>query len=193
MSTGEGPIASFGMIPPGETQSHWGSDFKKAALAWHDRVASISTEAEHMAYRQNFLDLDPTYTDKYGDPLMRLTLDWTEHERAQGAMLTKVHAQIAKAMNGRAAPPNSRQLERYTVTQYQSTHVNGGAIMGSSPDRSVVNPWLQHWQVPNLWVVGGSAFPQNGSGNPTLTILALTLRAADALVGRYLKHPGGLA
>jgi gluconate 2-dehydrogenase alpha chain len=108
-------------------------------------------------------------------------------------MLTKTHAQIAKAMNGRASVSNSKQLERYTVTQYQSTHVNGGAIMGSSPENSVVNPWLQHWHVPNLWVVGGSAFPQNGSGNPTLTILALTLRAADAMVGRYLKHPGGLA
>src|ERR1700730_8113938 len=55
MSTGEGPIASFGMIPPGETQSDWGSDFKKSALAWHDRVASISTEAEHLSYQQNFL------------------------------------------------------------------------------------------------------------------------------------------
>jgi gluconate 2-dehydrogenase alpha chain len=193
MSTGEGPIASFGVIPPGETESDWGPEFKKAALAWHDRVASINTEAEHLAYRQNFLDLDPTYTDKYGDPLVRLTLDWTAHERAQGALLTRVHAQIARAMNGRAAPPNSRTLERYNVTQYQSTHVNGGAIMGMSPDRSVVNPWLQHWQVPNLWVMGGSAFPQNGSGNPTLTILAITLRAADRLIGRYLKHPGGLA
>jgi gluconate 2-dehydrogenase alpha chain len=124
---------------------------------------------------------------------MRLTLDWTGHERAQGAMLTKIHAEIAKAMNGRAAPPNSRLLERYTVTQYQSTHLNGGGIMGTSPDRSVVNPWLQHWRLPNLWVVGGSAFPQNGSGNPTLTILALTLRAADGMIERYLKHPGGLA
>ncbi len=193
MSTGEGPIASFGTIPPGESESDWGSGFKKAALAWHDRVASITTEAEHMAYRQNYVDLDPTYTDKYGDPLTRLTLDWTEHERAQGSMLTKVHAQIAKAMGSRAAVSNSRQLERYTVTQYQSTHVNGGAIMGTSPDRSVVNPWLQHWRVPNLFVVGGSAFPQNGSGNPTLTILALTLRTADALVDRYLKNPGALA
>jgi gluconate 2-dehydrogenase alpha chain len=192
-SGGEGPIASFGVIPPGETASDWGPEFKKAALAWHDRVAAITTEAEHLAYRQNFLDLDPTYTDKYGDPLTRLTLDWTGHERAQGALLAKIHAQIARAMNGRAAPPNSGTLERYNVTQYQSTHVNGGVIMGMSPDRSVVNPWLQHWQVPNLWVMGGSAFPQNGSGNPTLTILAITLRAADGLIGRYLKHPGGLA
>jgi gluconate 2-dehydrogenase alpha chain len=57
----------------------------------------------------------------------------------------------------------------------------------------VVNPWFQHWRVPNLWVAGGSAFPQNASGNPTLTILAMAYRAADALIGRYLKRPGALA
>lgn len=193
MSTGDGPIGGFGAIPPGEVQSEWGSEWKKAALAWHDRSASISSEAEHLAYRQHHLDLDPTYKDNYGDPLMRMTLDWTAHERAQGAMLASVQGKIGKAMNARVAPPNSRLLERYTVTQYQSTHVNGGAIMGSSPETSVVNPWLQHWQMPNLWVVGGSAFPQNGSGNPTLTILAITLRAADGLIDRYLKHPGAIA
>lgn len=193
MSTGEGPIASFGAIPPGEVQQEWGAEFKKAALKWHDRTASISTEAEHLAYRQNFLDLDPTYTDKYGDPLTRMTLDWTEHERKQGAMLTGVHQKIAKAMGASVATSNSRQLERYTVTSYQSTHVNGGAIMGTSPEHSVVNPWLQHWQMPNLWIAGASAFPQNGSGNPTLTILAITLRCADALVDRYIKKPGALA
>lgn len=193
MTTGEGPIGGFGSIPPGEAEQEWGSAWKKAALKWHDRVAAVNSEAEHMAYRQNYVDLDPVYTDKYGDPLIRMTLDWTAQERAQGAMVAKIQAQIGKAMNGRVAPPNSRLLEKYTVTQYQSTHVNGGAIMGTSPESSVVNPWLQHWKMPNLWVVGGSAFPQNGSGNPTLTILAIALRAADGLIDRYMKHPGGLA
>ena len=193
MSGGEGPIASFGLIPPGAAERDWGSGFKKAALEWHDRTCTITSEAEHLAYRENFLDLDPTYTDKYGDPLARLTLDWTDHERAQGAMLAKVQAQIAKAMGARAITSNSRHLERYTLTMYQSTHVNGGAVMGTSPETSVVNPWLQHWQLPNMWVVGASAFPQNGSGNPTLTILAITLRAADAMIDRYFKHPGALA
>jgi gluconate 2-dehydrogenase alpha chain len=47
--------------------------------------------------------------------------------------------------------------------------------------------------MPNLWVVGASAFPQNGSGNPTVTLLALAYRSADALVTRYLKHAGPLA
>src|SRR6201993_492132 len=66
MSTGEGPIASFGAIPAGEGSSDWGADWKKAALRWHDRAAAITTEAEHMAYRQNCVDLDPTYTDQFG-------------------------------------------------------------------------------------------------------------------------------
>jgi hypothetical protein len=42
-------------------------------------------------------------------------------------------------------------------------------------------------------VMGGSAFPQNFSSHPTMTILALTYRTIDAIVDRYLKHPGSLA
>jgi gluconate 2-dehydrogenase alpha chain len=107
-------------------------------------------------------------------------------------MIAGVQKEIAKAMNVRTGEVSSRLLERYTVMPYQSTHVNGGAIMGSSPETSVVNQYLQHWQVPNLWVMGGSCFPQNGSGNPTLTILATALRAADALIDRYVKRPDKL-
>jgi gluconate 2-dehydrogenase alpha chain len=65
--------------------------------------------------------------------------------------------------------------------------------MGPHSGRGVVNTYLQHWDVPNLWVIGASAFPQNGAGNPTMTALALTYRSADALIGRYLKAPGPLA
>jgi len=57
----------------------------------------------------------------------------------------------------------------------------------------VVNRYQQHWDVQNLWVMGASCMPQNASHNPTLTILATTTWAADALIERYLKHPGGLA
>jgi gluconate 2-dehydrogenase alpha chain len=83
--------------------------------------------------------------------------------------------------------------KRYSVVYYQSSHVQGGVIMSASREQGVVNPWLQHWSMPNLWVLGGSAFPQNGSGNPTLTLLALTYRAAEALLDRYLPKPGPLA
>jgi gluconate 2-dehydrogenase alpha chain len=193
MSGGETPIASFGRIPPGETRATWGSDFKKAALKWWDRAASITNESEHLAYRQNFIDLDPTYTDRFGDPLGRLTLDWTDHERRQADMIATVQQSIAKAMGVRTSGNSRRVGPHYSVVEYQSSHVSGGAIVGNSPETSVVNPWMQHWRVPNLWVVGASAFPQNSSGNPTLTVLATAYRAADALLDRYWKHPGPLA
>jgi hypothetical protein len=62
-------------------------------------------------------------------------------------------------------------------------------MMASSPDRGVVNPYLQHWQIPNHFVLGTSTFPNRGSANPTPTILALTYRTAGALVDPYLKKP----
>lgn len=64
--------------------------------------------------------------------------------------------------------------------------------MGASPETSAVNTWLQHWKMPNLWVVGGSALPQ-GNEHLTLTVVALAYRAADAFVDRYVEKPGPLA
>jgi gluconate 2-dehydrogenase alpha chain len=84
-------------------------------------------------------------------------------------------------------------LKRYDVLRYQSTHIQGGAIMGVNESNSVVNNYQQHWQTPNLFVVGASSFPQNPSGNPTLTALALTYRTADAILDRFVKTPGPLA
>ncbi|HZS49752.1 MAG TPA: GMC family oxidoreductase [Bryobacterales bacterium] len=196
------PISSFGNIPPGAARRNWGSEWKKAALEWHGRiVAAGGFSGEHLAYRQNYMDLDPTYTDKWGDPLLRHTIDWTEHEHKQAAMAGAIAAKLARQMAALAGAKyvqgggrgGGSRTQRYQVVSYNSTHVQGGAIMGSSPETSVVNTYLQHWKMPNLFVVGGSAFPQNASGNPTLTALAITYRSADALIERYLQHPGVIA
>jgi gluconate 2-dehydrogenase alpha chain len=82
---------------------------------------------------------------------------------------------------------------KYNVVQYQTTHIQGGAVMGASPDNSVVNTNLQHWNVSNLWVIGASAFPQNASVNPTLTALALTYRAADAFIAPHIGNSKAVA
>ena len=194
---GSPPIRGFNAAPPGTTKRNWGSEWKKANLDHYDRVISLSgMDAEHLAYRHNFADLDPVYTDKWVDPLLRLTLDFTEHEVRQSQFTAKVIGQFAKAI---AAEAKAKLVERpfgipgggrYAAAHYQTTHLQGGAAMGVDPADSVVNPHLQHWDVPNLWGVGASSFPQAGSTNPTLTALAVAYRAADAIIDRYLKHPG---
>jgi len=191
LSMGFRPIANFGVVPQG-VKARWGSEWKKAALHYYDRTGSINLQGEHLAYRDNYMDLDPIYKDHFGDPLLRLTLDWRENERRMAEFAIPKAVEIARAMGAKEVTPFSG-LRSYDATRYQSSHVQGGAIMGSSPDRSVVNPYLQHWQVSNLFVLGASAFPQNASANPTPTILALTYRTADTIVNRYLKNPAALA
>jgi gluconate 2-dehydrogenase alpha chain len=191
-TSGSRPIATFDAFPRDETKKTWGSDWKAAALKWRDRNATISLSAEHLSYRQNYMDLDPTYTDKFGDPLLRFTLDFTDHEHKQHDFAAQTSARIAKAMGVKynEARPST---ERYNVINYQSTHIQGGTTMGKSPDMSVVNPHLQHWDMPNVFVMGASVFPQNPSQNPTLSVVAMTMRAGDTIVKSYLKNPGKLA
>jgi len=191
MGLGYQPITSFGAVPPSVT-SHWGAAWKKAAVHYYDRWGSVSFSGEHLAYKTNYMDLDPSYKDSFGDPLLRMTLDWRDNERKMAEFAVSKAVEIARAMGAKEVKPGAA-YGHYDVTRYQSTHVQGGAIMGASPDRSVVNPYLQHWQVPNLFVLGASSFPQNSASNPTPTILALAYRTADAIVDRYLKRPGMLA
>jgi gluconate 2-dehydrogenase alpha chain len=188
---GHRPIANFGVVPE-SVKADWGSEWKNAALYYFDRTAVLGFYGEHLAYKANYFDLDPLYKDSLGDPLLRLTMNWQENERRMAEFATGKAVEIGRTMGAKDIKPFPG-LRDYDATRYQSTHVQGGAIMGTSPDRSVVNSYLQHWQANNLFILGASAFPQNSSANPTLTLLALVLRTADALVDRYLKHPGPLA
>jgi len=190
-SSGARPIASFGAVP-GSVKARWGSEWKKAALRYYDQTGSIHFSGEHMAYTSNFMDLDPTYKDHWGDPLLRFTLNWQDNERKMAEFLGARGQEMARAM-GATEISLPGKLGNYDATHYQSTHIQGGTIMGKAPAESVLNPWLQHWSLSNLFVLGASTFPQNPSGNPTLTILAQTYRTADAIVARYLKQPGPMA
>jgi gluconate 2-dehydrogenase alpha chain len=56
----------------------------------------------------------------------------------------------------------------------------------------VVNRYGQSWDIPNLFIAGGSTHPSIGGFNPTLTMQALAYLTADAIVTRYRKNPGPL-
>jgi gluconate 2-dehydrogenase alpha chain len=145
-----------------------------------------------MAHRGNYLDLDPTYKDALGRPLLRMTFDYTDNEHRMSDYLTDRATDIARAMKPREIRVNKRKGS-WDVVPYQTTHNTGGAIMGSDPRTSAVNRHLQSWDVSNLFVMGASAFPQNPGYNPTGTVAALAYASAAAITQRYLKTPGWLA
>jgi glucose dehydrogenase len=63
-------------------------------------------------------------------------------------------------------------------------HIMGTCRMGSKKDNSVVNSDQQSWDHDNLYLLGSSTFPTGGTANPTLTIAALALRAAEHIAKR---------
>jgi choline dehydrogenase-like flavoprotein len=66
-------------------------------------------------------------------------------------------------------------------------HLIGTTAMGAYPAASVVDGDDRAHDVSNLFVVGSSAFPMEGTANPTLTLAALGLRTTDVL-RRNLSH-----
>ena len=168
----------------------WGSGWKQAMHDNYLTSTSIATHGSVMSYRNNYLDLDPTWRDAYGNPLLRLTFDFQPNEHRMSDYLTHQATKIAQAIPGATHHAKKRE-GHYSIVPYQTTHNTGGAAMGADPRTSVVNRYLQSWDVPNLFVMGSSVFPQNAGYNPTGTVGALTFWAAEAMK-RYLKNPGPL-
>src|SRR6516165_3739843 len=168
----------------------WGTEWKRAVVRHYNHKLAINNQGSVMAYRQNYLDLDPTYRDRYGRPLLRMTFDFHANEQKQANYIADICVKIGQAMGAdrvvrRAAP------QRYSIVPYQSTHNTGGAVLGTDPKTSALNRFTQSWDVPNVFVTGACAFPQNAGKNPTGPVGALAYWTVDA-IKRYLKNPGPL-
>ncbi|QCP53112.1 GMC family oxidoreductase [Trinickia violacea] len=179
----------FRRLPPGTPQ--WGTSWKKANADWYAHSMSLGVQGSCYPHRENYLSLDPIYTDAFGQPLLRMTFDFRENELKTSDYVTKKMAEIGKAINADIASPAAPRKAPFDTRVYQSTHVTGGTVMGTDPKTSVVSPHLQHWDAHNLFVVGASVYPHNSGYNPTGPLAALALRLGDDLV-RYTQRPGML-
>ncbi|NBR27110.1 MAG: GMC family oxidoreductase, partial [Betaproteobacteria bacterium] len=170
----------------------WGTEWKAATAKYYQAGMNVGTSGSVMANRNNYLDLDPTYKNVFGQPLMRMTFDYKDNEHKMGRHAAQVVNDLAKSMNPTILNPAVARTEPWTVVPYQSTHNTGGAIMGASPATSVVNKYLQSWDCHNLFVIGASAFAHNSAYQPTGLVGALSYWTADAIKNRYVKNPGML-
>ncbi|MDQ2185083.1 GMC family oxidoreductase [Alcaligenaceae bacterium A4P071] len=188
--TGGRPIKQAA-TPPGTPS--WGTAWKAGVQDAYQRYMTIGISGSVMSYRDAYLSLDPTYKDHYGQPLLRMTFDWHDNEYDMlGYMGTRME-EVAKAMKPEKYFVGVRKKgSHYDTRPYQSTHNTGGAIMGTNPKESVVNKYLQSWDVPNVFVMGACAFPQNMGYNPTGVVGALAYWSAQAIRDQYLKNPGPL-
>lgn len=187
--SGASPPIGGRALPEGSPQ--WGAEWKKQTVKWYYSVMDFNTQGSVYANRANYLDLDPTYKDAIGRPLLRMTYNGTDNDHKMSRYLLSKLEIVVKAMN-----PTSYSLRprprTFTIVPYQSTHNTGGTMMGSNPRDSVVNRYGQSWAADNLFLTGASLFPQQHGYNPTGTLGAITYLTAEKIVKDYVRNPGPL-
>jgi gluconate 2-dehydrogenase alpha chain len=176
----------FGSFIGSGTQ--WGQKWKDNLRKNWDSSIGIGIQGESLPYVDQFLDLDPTYVDSMGLPLLRLTYEFHENDRRLYRYVAKRCEEIMQAMNPTHIN-TTPELSPYNIYSYQSTHNTGGAIMGTDPGNSVTNRYGQVWDTPNVFVTGAALFPQNPGFNPTGTVIALAYLAAEGLKNIYFRAP----
>ena len=177
-------------VPPGTPR--WGRQWKQATAKWYNHAFGVNASGCSYAHRENFLDLDPTYRDALGRPLIRMSYNFHDNDYKLAEYMAGVIGRIARAMNPTIMSSPAARRGNYNVVPYQSTHNTGGTMMGAEPGKSVLNRYLQSWDADNLFVMGASVFPQNQSYNPTGFVGALAYWSANAITTQYLKRPGPL-
>lgn len=191
------PLMSVQDVPPmspnageGGVDDAWGAAWKARMKQW-DSFFPITIQGDSLPFTGQTLDLDPTYTDRLGRPLLRLTFDFSDNDRAMYRFLAQRCAELMRRMNPTRTTV-SAELEPFNIHEYNSTHITGGCTMGTSPAHSVTNKYGQLWDAPNVFVTGAALFPHNPGSNPSGTVAALTYMAAEALATRYFSDPGQL-
>lgn len=151
-------------------------------LALRDHIAGIQLNAEDMPQRANRVDLDPKIRDFRGFPVPRITHSPHRFELAAAAHFAPLIQQICRT----AAPTPETDLigaelgggaggHAGSLINY---HVMGTARMGHDPRTSVADGFGRLHEVPNVVLADASVFVSSAGFNPTLTIMALALRAA---------------
>jgi choline dehydrogenase-like flavoprotein len=169
----------------------WGTphkDLMRSGLI-RRQIAGLSMVGEDMPQLANRVDLDPDIRDVYGVPVPRVTHTAHAFEIAASTVIGPKLAAICAAAPGALA---GFELPVATLAELtgsggalagpaSTAHIMGTARMGDDPAISVVNASGRVHEIDNLYVADGSVFASSGGFNPTLTIMALSLRMARAL------------
>src|SRR3982075_1709890 len=92
-------VLPIGYRPVPRGTPDWGKEWKAATAKWYQTAMNIGASGSVMANRYNYYDLDPTYRNAFGLPLMRMTFDYKDNEHKLGRHAADLVNTIARSMN----------------------------------------------------------------------------------------------
>jgi len=160
--------------------SGFGPAYKEAVANSGVTQFAFSGFGEVLPYEDNHVALDPNVVDTFGIPVLRISMEWKENEKKMIPDMGYAAAEMLEAAGGR----NIRPFFFLDRVPGYGIHEMGIARMGADPKTSVLNQFQQTHDIGNLMVTDASGFTSGGCQNPTLTIMALTVRSCDHLMAQ---------
>jgi choline dehydrogenase-like flavoprotein len=167
----------FNMNAPGI-----GAHYKKGVKLGTYEV-SLGAFGESLANFDNFCEIDSNLKDAWGIPALRISM---AHGKNEAALMRDAGASAAEMLE--AAGATNIRLTSGVEMPGMAIHEVGTSRMGNDPKTSVLNAFCQSHDVGNLMVTDGSCFVSSACQNPTLTMMAITVRACDHLVESFRRN-----
>jgi choline dehydrogenase-like flavoprotein len=160
----------------------FGKPFKKQVRTLQPGFFQMGGFGKVMAQRENRVTVDPNHLDAYGIPIPVVHFRFHENDRALWKDMRQQAEEILHNARARTIISDDSGPTGF------ASHETGTARMGSDPRKSVLNAHCQAHDVKNLFVVDGSCFTTFPEKNPTLTIMALAVRASRYMSDELRKH-----
>lgn len=154
-----------------------GTDLKAALSTPGPWTIGMTGFGEMLPYHDNQISLDHSKTDKWGNPVLAISVDLRENEMKMRRDMSADAVEIFEAAGAKDVKP---VIKDYAPGM--GIHEMGTARMGRDPKTSVLNANNQVWDAPNVYVTDGSCMTSSACVNPSLTYMALTARAAEHAV-----------
>ncbi len=168
----------------------YGKSLKEDYRYFYGAGVGMAGRGEAIAREDNYCEIDPKTVDKYGIPVLRFNVKWSDHEIKQAKHMKDTFKEIMHNMGavvtwgGDDDEKNNYGLE----VPGKIIHEAGTVRMGNDPKRSALNSFNQAHDCKNLFVVDGGAFVSQADKNITWSILALSMRASEYLVSEMKKQ-----
>ncbi|GAO44228.1 GMC family oxidoreductase [Flavihumibacter petaseus] len=168
----------------------YGRSLKEDQRYYFGAGVGMAGRGEAIAYRENTALIDPNVVDKFGIPVVKFNVKWSEHEIKQAKHMKETFKEILHKMGavvtwgGSDGPENNYGLN----SPGKIIHEAGTARMGNDPKTSALNKWNQAHDCSNLFVMDGASFVSQADKNITWTIMALAMRASEYLIDQLKKQ-----
>lgn len=160
----------------------YGASFKKAVKQGFYGIG-LGAFGESLARWDNYCEIDANLKDAWGIPALHIVMTHGDNEKA---LMEDAAASAAEMLE--AAGAKEIRVQAKMEMPGMAIHELGTARMGTDPKKSVLDPFHQTHDVKNLFVMDGASFVSSACQNPTLTMMALTVRACDHLIDRFHKN-----